>query len=219
MSGNIWFTSDTHFGHKNIVRGCSEWKNKTSCRPFDTLKDHDNTIIDNINKYVKRNDILYHLGDFSMGGKENVWKYRDMINCNNIHLCTGNHDIHIIKNSSIMSRDKKAKELFSTVQPIIYKKIGKTNIVMCHYAFRTWDKGNHGSFQLHGHSHNSLPTYEKLLQIADDRQLYKTGDFYKQLDVGLESAYELIGEWRPFHIEDIRHIMNNRINLGVDHHE
>ncbi len=217
MSGNIWFTSDTHFGHSNIVRGESKWENKISCRPFNTLEEHDDVIISNINKYVKENDVLYHLGDFSMGGKANVWKYRARINCKNIHLCLGNHDIHIAKNAVLDG--VAAQDLFSSVQIVNQKKIGKTNLVMCHYAFRTWDKGNYGSFMIHGHSHNSLPPYEKLLQIADDKQLYKTGDLYKQIDVGLESAYELTREWRPFHIEEIRNIMENRINLGVDHHE
>lgn len=216
---NIWAASDLHLGHTNIVRGCSQWENKSACRNFDTLKEHDETIINNINKYVKENDILYLLGDFVMGGKTNVWKYRDMINCKTIHLCLGNHDIHIEKDAKLNERPESARQLFTSVQTRINKKIGKFRFIMDHYAMRTWDKAHYGTIMLHGHSHNSLIPYEKLLQIADDKQLYKTGDLYKQLDVGLESAFELLGEWRPFHIQEIIDIMQYRINLGVDHHQ
>lgn len=216
---NIWVSADWHLGHKNIVRGISDFENKASCRPFETMEEHDDTIIDTINKYVGENDTIYFLGDFSMGGKSNVWKYRDRINCRNIHVCLGNHDIHIEKNSSIIGDDRRAQDLFSSVQFAIHRKIGKTSVVMAHYAFRTWHKGHYGSIMLHGHSHNGLPPYEKLLHIAEDKYLYKTGDYYKQMDVGLEAAYELTGEWRPFHIVEIREIMEKRINLGVDNHE
>lgn len=86
-----WFLSDTHFGHANLVRGSTKWEEKLPCRNFDTLKEHDDIIIDNINKYVGKNDILYHVGDWSMGGRENVKNYRERINCDTIHLCLGNH--------------------------------------------------------------------------------------------------------------------------------
>lgn len=220
---SIWFWSDLHLGHENIVAGVSKWENKLACRPFKTLKEHDETIINSINKYVKKNDVLYLLGDFSMGGRENVYKYRKMINCDNIHFVLGNHDIHIRKNAIIGKHGDSpgipAQKLFTSVQERIIKKIGKQSFVMDHYAARTWDKGHHGAIQLHGHSHNSLPPYEKLLQIADDKVLYKTGDYFKQMDVGVEASYELTGEYRPFHIGEIRDIMENRINLGADRHE
>jgi len=215
---NIWFSSDWHLGHKNIVSGCSEWKNKFACRNFNTLREHDETIINTINKYVKEDDILYFLGDFSMGGRESVLKYRRMINCRTIHLCLGNHDLHIRKNA-IFSDGTRAHDLFTSIQERITKKIAKQSFVLDHYAMRTWDKGHYGAIMLHGHSHDSLIPYEKFLQIADEKQIYKTGDLYKQMDVGLESAFRIFGEWRPFHINEIKEIMEHRINLGVDHHE
>lgn len=214
---NIWFSSDWHLGHKNIVLGCTEWENKNACRKFNTLKEHDNTIIDSINKYVKKGDILYFLGDFSMGGKNNVYKYRQMINCSTIHCCIGNHDLHIEKNCTF-DNGSRAHDLFTSVNTRIQKKIGKTDFVMDHYAYRTWNKASRGAIMLHGHSHDSLPPYEKLLQIADDPYLYKTGDFYREMDVGLESAKTITGEWRPFHIDEIRSIMEKKNNLDVDHH-
>lgn len=216
-SGSIWFTADLHLGHKNIVRGCSEWTNTKECRNFDTLAEHDNEIIGNINKYVKEEDILYIIGDFSMGGRENVKKYRNLINCKTIHLIEGNHDTFIIKNAQFAD-GTFAHDLFTSVNNLLIKKIGKTNFVMCHYAFRSWPNGSRGCIMLHGHNHDNLPPYEKLMQIADDPYLVKTDEFYKTQDCGIEVALRLFGEMRPFSMEEIKNIMETRINLDVDYH-
>ena len=147
-----------------------------------------------------------------MGGRENIRKYRNRINCKNIHLVLGNHDVLLAKNF-IYSDGLNVQDLFNTVNIRINKKIGKDHFIMDHYAMRTWDRAHYGSIMLHGHSHDNLIPYEKFLQIADDNTLFKTGDFYKQMDVGLESAVFLKGEWRPFHINEIREIMQNKNNL------
>ncbi len=52
----IFFTSDTHFGSERTL--------KFSCRPFANTKEMDETIINNWNKVIKKDDIVYHLGDF-----------------------------------------------------------------------------------------------------------------------------------------------------------
>lgn len=214
----IWFISDTHFGHANLVRGSTTWENKTACRNFNSLKEHDDTIINNINKYVQKNDILYHLGDWSMGGRVNIQKYRERVNCDTIHLCLGNHDVIIQRNPLLIDSDLRTQSLFTSVNQIINKKIGKTHFVMCHNAFRTWDRASYGSIMLHGHSHDNLTPYQRLLQIADDDCLYKTGDYYKQEDMSMESLLRITGEMRPLHISEIHNIMEKRINLNVDHH-
>ena len=77
----IWFISDTHFGHKNICYGVSEWENKiTNTRPFNSLEEMNWAIVNSINNYVKEDDILYHLGDWSFGGIENIWNFRKRCN-------------------------------------------------------------------------------------------------------------------------------------------
>ena len=58
---NIFFTSDTHFGHTNIIKYCK--------RPFNSLEEHDETLIKNWNNKVGENDIIFHLGDFAFGRK------------------------------------------------------------------------------------------------------------------------------------------------------
>lgn len=216
---NLWFTADSHYNHANIVRGISKWKGDrfSATRDFKTLQEHNNAIVDGINKYVKENDVLFHIGDWSFGGPESIKIFRNRIKCKTIHLCLGNHDDYIRENY-VFQDGTTAYQLFSSVNDIIQKKINKNYFVMCHYAFRTYRSGSKGAINLHGHSHGSLAPYQKLLQIADDPYLYKTGDLYKQLDVGVDVAYELFREYRPFHIGEVLNIMENRVNLGVDHH-
>jgi calcineurin-like phosphoesterase family protein len=52
----IWFTSDTHFGHNNILKFCK--------RPWNTVEEMDEALINNWNAVVGTNDIVFHLGDF-----------------------------------------------------------------------------------------------------------------------------------------------------------
>lgn len=201
---NIWFSSDWHRGHKNIVRGETEWQDLSQCRDFATLKDHDRRIIDNVNAHVKQEDILYFMGDWSMGGDEMVWKTRREINCDTIHFVGGNHD-HFIRRNKILTTDRglvNARNLFTSYQEILEKEIRNQCIVMCHYAFRTWHKASRGSWMLHGHSHGSLREYGR----------EGSPDLYKQIDVGIDTH----PEFRPYHYDEIQAIMNNRINLA--HH-
>ena len=53
----IWFTSDTHFGHENVL--------KFTDRPWETIWQMNDAIVDNINGKVAVDDELYILGDFS----------------------------------------------------------------------------------------------------------------------------------------------------------
>lgn len=95
----LFFTSDTHYMHKNICRGVTEWKDSDDkTRDFKTLEEMNETIIRNINDIVGQDDILIHFGDWSFGGIENIWNFRKKIICKNIHLFLGNHDEHIEKN-------------------------------------------------------------------------------------------------------------------------
>ena len=74
---NIWFTSDTHYWHKNITYGVSVWPDKeNNCRKFNTTQEMSSHIVDQINKYVGQDDVLFHLGDWSFGGIQNIWNFR-----------------------------------------------------------------------------------------------------------------------------------------------
>ena len=98
----MFFTSDTHFGHSNLCRATTKWKNADRVtRDFKSLEAMNDLILKNINDVVGVNDILIHLGDFSFGGVENIAKFRLQIKCKNIYLIHGNHDHHIENNIDV----------------------------------------------------------------------------------------------------------------------
>ena len=80
---NQWFTSDTHFGHENII--------KFSGRPFANVKEMNEALLDYWNQTVKPEDTVYHLGDVAMGHFDDSWEYVKKLN-GNIILVLGNHD-------------------------------------------------------------------------------------------------------------------------------
>ncbi len=140
----IFFTSDLHFGHVNIIR--------YSHRPFDHVQQMDDTLIANLNAVVGAEDTLYFLGDFCMGVEREHWvercrAYRERIVCRNIVLIWGNHD---------KRTDPGFTDLFSAAYDLHEMVLGEQRLVLCHYPLRTWNQSHHGSWHLHGHEHGQL---------------------------------------------------------------
>lgn len=85
FDGNrVFFTSDTHFNHTNIIRFCN--------RPFKDVSHMNETIISNWNRVVGSEDIVFHLGDFCLGGSAEWINVLNRLN-GKIYLISGNHDI------------------------------------------------------------------------------------------------------------------------------
>lgn len=201
---NVFFTSDTHYNHANIVKGTTSWDNHKRCRDFATLDEHNATLVENINKVVGENDELYHLGDWSFGGKQAISDFRSRLNCGNIHLILGNHDHHIERNTDNL------RSLFHSVSHYKEISVASQKIILCHYAMRVWNLSHKGSWMLYGHSHGTLPNYR------DDEQSFDNMKdiFYKTMDVGIDTHEN----FRPYHFDEIVYMMRNRVNLNVDHH-
>jgi len=202
---NIWFTSDTHYHHKNIVKGTSEWKDLAetgshqSLRDFSTLDEHDDALVTSFNSVIKENDILYHLGDWSFGGHEQIKIFRDRLKCKNIHLIFGNHDQHIEKlgspYKSLFSSLDYYKEISFKIDSQISGRYGKTKIILSHYAHRVWNQSHHGTIHLYGHSHGTLPGIGKSMDVGVD-----TNNLY------------------PYHLDEIVDKMKGVETTIVDHH-
>jgi calcineurin-like phosphoesterase family protein len=137
---SIWFTSDTHFGHENIIKYCS--------RPFSSVEEMDETLIENYNKVVKPEDLVYHLGDFALVRPERVIEYRKRLH-GTIHLISGNHDRWVNAN-------KKDTYGFAWIGSYKEIKVLPEKICLMHYALKTWNGMHRGSYMLHGHSHGKL---------------------------------------------------------------
>lgn len=186
-----FFIADTHFGHKNIVKGISQWTDKSACRKFNHLHEHDDLLINNINNTVGQNDRLYILGDFSFGGKENIPIYRERIVCKDVVLIRGNHDLHMMKNSVVMHNNKyiNVNSLFSNVYDLLDFKIGKTNIVLCHFPILSWHRQSKGSIHLYGHVHKELNFNDGAICVSAECNNFK-----------------------PFSFDQIQKIISNRLN-------
>lgn len=153
---NIWFTADTHYSHKNITGPkVSQWDK--GYRDFESVSDMNDAIVDSINSVVDYDDILYHLGDWSFGGKDKVEEFRNRVKCKRIRLCLGNHDYHV-RNSF--------RHLFEKSFDFREETIDKTLVVMCHYSLRVWQHSHHGSFHLYGHSHHTLPELGRSMDVG-----------------------------------------------------
>lgn len=208
---NIWFTSDSHYWHKNICYADSTWSDKeTSTRLFKSTQEMSKHIVDQINKYVKEDDILFHMGDWSFDGVQNIWNFRKQLNCKNIHLMIGNHDHHIKRNIILPNCIRKepystefidgkyinpeypnwvkARELFSSVHQYLEIQIDKQLVCMMHYPIASWNRQH---IMIHGHTHGIYP-------VVDNR-----------LDVGIDNSFKLFKEYRPFSWEDVLKVKNH----------
>ena len=165
----IFFTADTHYGHKNIVRGVSDWDDKNTCRDFKTIDEMNKAIVKKINQTIGEDDILYHLGDWSFGGKENIWNFRKQINCRNIHLILGNHDEYVKKEIFYQQYFESVQEYLEIPDP--RDKKGKKKIILFHYPIHEWNGKHKGWIHLHGHSHGNAPKEKNRLDVYLDDNL------------------------------------------------
>ena len=80
----IWFTSDLHFGHKNIIEYCN--------RPW-TFEQQDEELVKRWNSRVGLFDQVFHLGDFTFAGRKKANSIIELIKSLNgqITFIKGNH--------------------------------------------------------------------------------------------------------------------------------
>jgi calcineurin-like phosphoesterase family protein len=210
----LWVCSDTHYNHKNICRGVTNWRTDSGevpvnqTRPFDTLEQMNARIVAGLDASVGQDDILFHLGDFSFGGFENIEIFRNRIVCKNIHLILGNHDHHIERNrGGVRSLFKSVNDIL-TLHVEMYKESKKAPKIvhtfeLSHYPIASWKNMNNGVIHLCGHVH--LPPNKRLFAG-------------KAMDVGIDG-----NNMNPISIEEVLSIMGNqpikKLSLPSDHHE
>lgn len=153
---DTWFTSDTHWGHANII--------KYSNRPFKDVEEMNEKMLQEWNDRVKPNDVVYHNGDVAFMPYPKLKNYLWRLN-GTIHLVLGNHDKDIILHREDLLRQGK----IATIQHYNELKLrGCPMIVLFHYGCRVWNKSHHGSILLYGHSHGSLPPFGKSVDVGVD---------------------------------------------------
>jgi calcineurin-like phosphoesterase family protein len=147
---DIFFTSDLHFDH-DAVRSHAK-------RPYGSLEEMNEALIQNWNAKVKGSAQVYVLGDFA-------WRrpafFADRL-MGTISLIRGNHDSDTIT---------KLSKIFDTVAEMRRIEIDNKIITLCHYSMRTWYKSHHNSWHLFGHSHGRLQPHGKSFDVGVDTEL------------------------------------------------
>ena len=167
MSGKIWFTSDTHFSHRNVIQYCPE---RRSLLSFGTIKELDDAmhgavdramdemnaeLIKRWNAVVADGDAVYHLGDFAMGSRKRIPEYLEQLN-GTIVLIAGNHDhkksdgcfTHVVRPGTIVEvEDGIRVELIHNPQDVE----GHAEIAFCGHVHDLW------THQRKGHT---IPEYK-----------------------------------------------------------
>jgi len=139
---HVWVTSDTHFNHTNIIKYCN--------RPFSSVEEMNETLVNNWNEVVSQGDTVYHLGDFALGDKLLI---PEILRCLNGHInfIMGNHD-----NLNIMENLLQNNYLKSVSWEEVIR-VGKKTIIMNHFPFGSLPDSlsNRPIIQLYGHVHST----------------------------------------------------------------
>ena len=164
----IFFTSDSHYFHENIIKFCD--------RPFKDVEEMNHKLIENWNNKVPHDGLVFHLGDFAWGGYDQWKSIRDQLN-GEIILIKGNHDI---KNMTATAEEELFK--FSTQQMLI--EIEGRKVYLNHYPFLcyagTYRDPKGLVFQCFGHCHSGPE--KKGMDIPRLQYLFPT-----QYDVGVDN--------------------------------
>lgn len=174
-----FFTSDTHFGHKNII--------KYSNRPFADYEEMDRAIVDNWNHIVGDTDVVYHLGDLALGPSERWDSIMKSLNGYKI-LVVGNHD-RIFLGEKPRQREKwdeKYHEWFDEVYDN-YEGLTLANGTVVNLSHFPYDGDSHGeeryreyrledngTILIHGHTH-------------EDKIMSKSNKGTVQIHVGMDA--------------------------------
>lgn len=142
MPDRVFFTADSHFFHKLLVQR----------RGFESVDAMNEALVERWNAVVSKGDRVYHLGDVSLGKPDETAEVLNRLN-GQVYLVRGNHDV--------AAENGKCRRRFVWVKDIHHLDIDGQKIMLCHYAMRTWRNAYRGSWMLHGHSHGSLPEYDK----------------------------------------------------------
>ena len=176
---DIFFTSDQHYGHKAILR-------LGQGRPFSSVEEMNETLIERHNAVVKNGDRVYHLGDIFF--KATVAEAEGIISRlkGQHYLVLGNHD---------EVAEELQKKFAPHVQPFIWQKdiawltVGQRKLMLCHYPMRSWKKKDGGSWHLFGHVHGRLPRFGNSFDVGVDA--------YNFTPVSFNEVAQRMEKWEP----------------------
>lgn len=180
----IYFTADTHFGHANIIHYCN--------RPFDNVGQMDAVLIAKWNARVNSGDVVFHLGDFTLGNLEQARRYFQVLNGAIFIVSDINHHdkrwLDATRVPGLLGIVTGSGKSVLANLPISHEKLYGHNFVMSHYPIEEWPRKHYGAYHLHGHSHGNCDSAGLL-----------------RLDVGVD-----VHNYAPISIERVIKIMEGK---------
>jgi calcineurin-like phosphoesterase family protein len=171
----VWFTSDLHFGHRNVLKFCN--------RPWKDEKEMGKSLIENWNNTVGDNDIVFVLGDtFWFNNSRSIKKVLSQLKGKDIYIIPGNHDdfksYHRVDDPRIhLCADVVTCWITEELKP-------KREVYLQHCPASTWPHRENGAYHFFGHIHSQPDKFEGV-----DQDLFL---HWNQADVGCD-----FWKWTP----------------------
>lgn len=225
----IYFTSDTHYFHKNVITYCN--------RPYESLEQMHEKLIENYNSVVGPNDECYILGDFSFGNAGNTEEIVKRLNGKK-HLILGNHDGHSATRykamgfESVVNNQKFCHVLGEDTEPTEHSKQEIQLFNMSHFPYLEIESGyepelldelkikykyhkfgvpNDGKWLLHGHVHCSWKTKGMMINVGVDVWDFKP--------VSMEQIMEIVKKMKKTKVIIRMHFLKDDKSCGGDYND
>lgn len=188
---DIWFTSDEHYGHNNVIKFCN--------RPYTSLEEMTEGLIANHNSVVKKGDLVYHLGDmfWRTVPLHEAMSIRYRLNGQHFYI-NGNHE-------ELFERNPELGKTFIWQKDIAKLKIRDyPNIILCHYAMRVWEGSHKDAWHLYGHSHNGLSRSVQGMTREESALSLDVGvDAFNMFPVSLEEVALKMADTRAANLDNV----------------
>lgn len=167
-----WFTSDQHFGHRNIITYCG--------RPFADVEEMNAELVRRWNDVVEVGDTVYVLGDFAMGLLGQTLPFARQLTGNKI-LVPGNHDRCWIGHGGTRKGWIAAylEAGFDEIRQGTFElDLAGTTVLINHFPyvgdshdgdrFEKWRPVDEGGWLLHGHIHQKRLLSDRMINVGVD---------------------------------------------------
>lgn len=149
-----WFTSDIHFGHKNILNFCP------NTRKYKDTQEMDEALIAKWNSLVAFDDTVYILGDVFFHKLPHAISILARLNGFK-HLILGNHD-------NVIRDNEELSIMFESISEYKTLTIEGQYVVLFHFPIWEWDRMHRGAYHLYGHVHGKEKIEGRAMDVGID---------------------------------------------------
>jgi len=136
-----WVISDTHFGHVGVTKFLR--KDGSKLRPFESVEEMDEVMVDNWNRVVGDKDRIYHLGDVVINRR--ALQTLGRLKGRKV-LIKGNHDIF---------RLEDYLPYFDDIRAYVVKQVNGKRVIMSHIPIHEQSLERF-EYNIHGHLHSNV---------------------------------------------------------------